>query len=82
MFDKKKCAAFAAILLAASSVFCACAQTKQDTAAISSNEAAAEKPAESADEADVEKPAESADETDTAEDNEKVSFNKSEAKRS
>lgn len=50
MFNKKKRAACAAILLAASSVFCACAQTKQDTAAISNtdNETAAEKPAETA----------------------------------
>ena len=75
MLSKKKCAAFAAILLAASSVFCACTQTKQDTATISNNETAAEKPEESVDEADAEKPEESADESDTAEYAEKVSFN-------
>lgn len=34
MLNKKKRAACAAILLAASSVFCACAQTKQDLSLI------------------------------------------------
>ena len=63
MLNKKKRAACAAVLLAVSSVFCACAQKKQDTAAISGNETTAEKSAETVIGEDM------------PEDNEKVSFN-------
>lgn len=63
MFNKKKRVAWVAILLAASFVFCACAQKKQDTAATSDNGTTAEKSAEPV------------AETDKGGNTEKVSFN-------